>query len=99
MARYDVFARREGDGYLLDVQADLLESLTTRIVVPLLPILSAPRPAARLNPVFSFSGSEMVMVTQFISAVPIAIFGARIGNLAAEHDAIIAALDMALQGF
>ena len=81
------------------MQADLLESLTTRIVVPLLPVLDAPHPAARLNPIFHFSGIEVVMVTQFISAVPIAFFGAKIGNLAAEHDAIIAALDMALQGF
>ncbi|TJV52731.1 MAG: plasmid maintenance protein CcdB, partial [Mesorhizobium sp.] len=32
----------EGDGYLLDVQADLLEGLSTRIVIPLMPPNMAP---------------------------------------------------------
>ncbi|MBS1183360.1 MAG: plasmid maintenance protein CcdB, partial [Proteobacteria bacterium] len=37
MARFDVFPNPGGSGYLLDVQADLLDGLNTRIVVPLLP--------------------------------------------------------------
>ncbi|MGX9573154.1 CcdB family protein [Mesorhizobium sp. f-mel] len=37
MARYDFYRRAEGDGYLLDVQADLLKSLNTRVVIPLMP--------------------------------------------------------------
>lgn len=50
MARLDVNARRNGGmGYLLDVRADLLSGLNTRLVVPLLPEVHAPAPAARLN--------------------------------------------------
>ena len=50
MARFDVHANPSGPGYLLDCQADLLSHLTTRFVVPLLPLDAAPKPAARLNP-------------------------------------------------
>lgn len=34
MARFDVYKNAGGSGYLLDVQADLLNHLNTRIVVP-----------------------------------------------------------------
>ena len=47
MARFDVYARPAGAGYVLDVQADILNGLNTRIVVPLLPLSEAPIPAKR----------------------------------------------------
>ena len=37
MARFDVYRNSAGEGFLLDVQADLLSYLNTRVVVPLLP--------------------------------------------------------------
>jgi toxin CcdB len=47
MGRFDVYATpgQDGTGYVLDVQADLLQDLTTRVVVPLLPTEAAPKPA------------------------------------------------------
>lgn len=53
MARFDVYRNPEGDGYLVDLQADLLDHLNTRIVAPLLPVDRAPKPAATLNPVLN----------------------------------------------
>ncbi|WP_196795971.1 CcdB family protein, partial [Komagataeibacter europaeus] len=53
MARFDVY-RLTGRGearFVLDVQADLLDAIGTRVVVPLLPQGTAPKPAKRLNPV------------------------------------------------
>ena len=50
MARFDLYHNPDG-GYLLDVQTDLLNHLNTRMVVPLLPMQTAPKPAATLNPV------------------------------------------------
>ena len=61
MARFDTY--RFADGYLLDVQADLLDGLNTRMAVPLMPLETAPKPAERLNPLFTIEGSEYVMVT------------------------------------
>ena len=51
MARFDFYVNSEG-GYLLDVQANLMSELNTRVVIPLMPRASAPKPAERLNPVF-----------------------------------------------
>ena len=99
MARLDVHARRDGGpGYLLDVQADLLDGLSSRFVVPLLPIELAPRPAQRLNPVFAVGGEEVVMVTQFASAVARRELGVVVARLQDQHDAVIAALDVLLTG-
>lgn len=41
MARFEVFANPGGAGYVLDVQADVLNGSNTRIVVPLLPLAQA----------------------------------------------------------
>ena len=99
MAKYDVFLNPAGPGYLLDVQADLLEMLNTRVVVPLMPRVDAPKPATRLNPVFEIEGSEVVMVTQFLASVPRSILNGRVGRLHEEADQITAALDMLTLGF
>ncbi len=99
MARYDVHAYPSGGGFLLDVQSDLLDDLNTRVVVPLLPRETAPRPARKLNPVFDIGGQEFIMVTQFLSAVAQNDMGPKVHNL--EHCAfeIATALDMVFQGF
>jgi toxin CcdB len=99
MAKYDVFSNPDGAGYLLDVQADLLEGLNSRIVVPLFPLNSAPQPAHTLNPVFDINGVEMVMVTQFLAAAPISILESPVANLADRFSEITAALDFLFQGY
>ena len=99
MARFDIFENEAGAGYLLDVQSDLLSGLNTRVVVPLLPKSSAPIPAQRLNPEFSVEGQELIMTTQFMSAVPEAELRSGVGNLAEQQDKISAALDMLFLGF
>ena len=99
MARFDVYARPGGAGYVLDVQADILSGLNTRIVVPLLPLSGAPEPAKRLNPVFEIGSEPHVMVTQFLAAVPRALLRSPVSNLADQDSEIMAALDMVLVGF
>ncbi|MFT0531418.1 CcdB family protein [Castellaniella hirudinis] len=54
MGRYDVYPNPSDSGYLLDVQADILQPLNTRVVIPLLPLNKAPTPAKILNPIFDF---------------------------------------------
>ncbi|MDX8457068.1 CcdB family protein [Mesorhizobium sp. VK9D] len=99
MARYDFYRSAGGDGYLLDIQSDLLEHLDTKVVVPLLPQKMAPLPAGRLNPIFRIDGEDHVMVTQFMSALTASELRAAEGSLARHHDDIVAALDMLFQGF
>ncbi|WP_170416061.1 CcdB family protein [Ruegeria atlantica] len=99
MPKYDVFPNPSGAGFLLDVQTDLLSDLNTRVVVPLLPKSRAPKPAARLNPVFNIDGEPVVMVTQFMAAVPVGILKSQVSNLGDDFDRITVAVDMLMQGF
>lgn len=99
MSKYDVYSDPGGKGYLVDVQADLLDSLNTRMVVPLLPRGEAPIPAAHLNPIFEVEGQEVVMVTQFMAAVPVSILKNPVGHLDEAFEQITRATDMLLQGF
>lgn len=99
MARFAVYAEPEGDGYLLDVQADALYGLNTRIVVPLLPSQRAPLPARTLNPVFRIDKVDYVMVTQFMAAVSARILQHSPFSLSHRRDEITAAIDLLLQGF
>lgn len=99
MARYDIAGNPAGRGYLLDVQSGLLDGLNTRVVVPLLPLVDAPSPAERLNPVFEIDGGSFVMATQFLAAVPASLMAAPIANASERSNEITNALDMLFQGF
>lgn len=99
MARFDVYANPGGAGYVLEVQADVLDSLSTCIVVPLMAVADAPVPAKRLNPVFEITAVPHVMVTQFMAAIPRALLRNPVTNLAGHDSEIMAALDMVLVGF
>ena len=98
MAKFDVFRRRSGAGYLLDCQADLLSQLNTRFVVPLLPAREAPKPATRLNPVFELEGKPYVMMTQFAAAVRVNELGGTVASLRDRDIEIINALDVLTSG-
>ncbi len=97
MARFDLY--QDAGAWLLDVQADSLPYLQTRLVVPLYPIDDAPRPLiAVLNPTFRFGDVELAMLTQYAAAVPLRELTRAAGSLAAEEYAIGRALDMLLTG-
>jgi toxin CcdB len=98
MARFDVHVGARGKGYLLDCQADLLNHLETRVMVPLLPAAGLPA-ATRLNPVFEIEDASVVMSTQLIFAMPVGHLGRRVASLADEHPTIMNALDMLLTGY
>ena len=97
MARFDVYLGKRG--YVLDVQADLLQAISTRIVVPLLPIGRSLEAARQLNPTFEVDGRPLRMFTQLVAAIPKSEIGAFKASLAQDADAITRALDIALRGF
>lgn len=98
MAKFDVF--RTSEGWLaLDCQANSLGNLNTRLAVPLMPIADAPLPAARLNPRFAVDEGEVVMVTQFAAALPVAELRDHVCRLDQHEYEISNALDMLITGF
>lgn len=99
MPQFDVYRNVAEPGYLVVCQSDALAGLTTRLVVPLLPLDYAPIPSRRLNPVLRVGEEEVVMMTHFASAVPLRALGEGVGSLSHEHMTILNAFDMLLTGY
>jgi toxin CcdB len=98
MARFSVYPNPDAGSYLLDVQADIMRHLNTRVVVPLMPLGKAPKPATRLNPLFVVDDIEYSMVTQYMAAVPTSVLKREIMNVADRRDDIVNAIDLLMQG-
>ena len=99
MARFDIYKNHNGDGWLMDAQSDLLSGLNTRIAVPLLPKNHSPEPVQRLNPEFEVDGITVVLMTQFLAAIPASELKDHAGDLSRHSAEIISALDMLFTGF
>ena len=100
MPRLDVYLTPgRGSGYVVDVQASLLDELATRAVIPLLPIATTPPPIRELNPVFDIEGAPHVLLTQAIASVPARELRRPVASLAGERDAITRALDILFLGY
>lgn len=99
MTRYRVYPAPASKGYLIDVQAGALSHLNTRLVIPLLPLDVAPKPAKTLNPLFDIDGTTYSMVTQFMAAMPVTALRDAIFSVENRRDDIVAATDLLLQGF
>jgi toxin CcdB len=86
--------------FLLDIQSDLLEVLSTRVVVPLEPATAAARARSMqtLTPILKFEGKEYQMLTPQVAGIPARELGAVAGDLTSERDKIIAAVDFLLSG-
>ena len=99
MARFSVYKNTDSTGYLLDIQSDILSGLNTRAVVPLVHINNAPKRPTYLNPVFEINDEHLVMLTQFVAAIPESELTERVTDLNDFHSEILAALDMLFTGF
>lgn len=99
MARFAVYDATGVDGYLLDAQSDMLDHLSTRMVIPLMPLDLAPPRLARLNPTFEIRDVTHSLVTEYMAAVPRGYLRTYVADLSAEADQITAAVDFLMQGF
>jgi toxin CcdB len=103
MAQFDVYLNPNADTrdaipYLLDVQADLLDMLSTRVVVPLVLAEEMKLAAKHLNPQFRIKGVTVVMSTAELAGVPVRALGDKVTSLKSKRDEIIAALDLLFTG-
>lgn len=100
MARFDVYAFSGGVKFVVDVQADLLAHLGTRIVVPLrLTPKNRASLISRLNPVFQLDGIDYYLSATELAAVPTALLKAKKTSLENHRHKVIDALDFLMQGF
>lgn len=100
MARFDVHKIDGPLSLVIDVQADLLAGLHTRVVVPLSPVTKASAEAMpRLRPRVRILAQEYVLSTPELAALPTSELGERVANLEDQRDIIVDPVDFLLQGF
>ena len=104
MARFDVYPtpmaeERRHTPFWLDVQADHLETLGSRIIVPLRRVLASVPIKQRLNPDFDIDGTRVFADTANIGAFPLALLRRPVTNLRHERMAIQDALDFLFTGY
>lgn len=99
MARFDVYANPGGSGFLVDVQADLMSHLNSRLVIPLVHSGIAPTPMKVLNPIFPIEDASYLMLTQQMAAVSVQMLKRPVLNVNDRRDEVVAAIDLLLQGF
>jgi toxin CcdB len=103
MAQFDVYANtnpatRKNIPYLLDVQADLLDALATRVVVPLVLAEHMGVGISQLNPHFKIKGLAVVLSTAELAGVSSRMLGEKVVSVKSRRDEIIAALDLLFTG-
>lgn len=104
MAQFDVYENTDSEScslfpYLLDVQAEMLENLPTRVVVPLLNSTLISKPIPVLNPVFEIQYIKVIMSTPQLVGVHVSVLGTRVCSAKDKRDVIIAALDLLFTGY
>lgn len=98
MARYDVYAHpdatlRKITPFLLDVQNDYINTLESRVVIPMRPAALYPHPMRDLNPVFEVGGKAVVLDTAALAAFPARELKKRVAGLQDQSELIVAAID------
>jgi toxin CcdB len=103
MSQFDIYRNnnlslREFVPFLMDVQADVLSGLSTRMVAPLEILKAGAAPVERLTPVFEVEGHRVVLLPMEMAGISIERLGPPITNLACHRDRIFGAIDFFLHG-
>jgi toxin CcdB len=101
MAQFDIYTNNNTDStaefpYLLDIQADILSGLDTRVVIPLRENVKA---IQHLTPELILGSTSYTLLTQELAGVHKSALGEKCGSLKERRNEIIAALDFMVSGF
>ncbi len=85
--------------YFVDVQSEMLDTLNTRLVIPLTPVEMLEKKApTHLCPVIHIDEGDFVILTHQMASVPTKILCEPVNNLSTFRDEIIAAIDFLITG-
>lgn len=104
MAQFDVYenpneSTKKSVPYLLDLQADLLNALATRVVAPLVSSSAMGKPIEHLNPAFKIKRKTVYLSAAELAGISVRALGGKVGSLKDQRHSIIAALDFLFTGF
>ncbi|MBV1775675.1 CcdB family protein [Burkholderiaceae bacterium DAT-1] len=102
MAQFDVYtndnvATRSHIPYLVDIQSDLLESLATRVVIPLVRQTDV-KSVKTLMPIVALDGQHYVLLTPQLAGVQSRILKQRVGSMSEYRGEIVKAMDLLVTG-
>ena len=98
MPQFDIHRLKNGRGFVLDCQADILDNLPTRFVVPMVEAGPVPELALRFSPGFVVAGEKMRMATNIAATVARTELGEVVASLAEESHRVIGAIDVLITG-
>jgi toxin CcdB len=85
--------------YFVDVQSEMLDTLNTRLVIPLTPIDMLDKKApSHLCPVIHIDEGDFVILTHQMASVPTKILDEPVNELSIFRNEIIAAIDFLITG-
>ncbi len=98
MSQFDFYKNPNADSrkwapYLVDLQHELLGSLGTRIMAPLVIADPSDSMMRRLNPLISVGGQTYFLSITEMASVPTKELSAPLGNLSEYRDELMAAVD------
>lgn len=85
--------------FLVDVQADLLSELSSRVVIPLAKAPKLTRnPIGRLTPLIKIDGEQYILLTPQLAGIRSTELGPVVANLVEQRQIIVAAIDLLITG-
>jgi toxin CcdB len=99
MAQFDVYrSLSPAAAYVIDLQDEVVDDLATRVVAPLVAMDDVPHRMKIINPVLRIDGTEYVLMTHLLAAIPVSFLQNRIFSASGQRDEIIASVDFLVTG-
>jgi len=103
MPQYDVFTNpsrsaAEGIPYVVVIQSDLLNALSTRMTMPLALFDKAAKVPTSLCPVIMVKGKPLHALAHYAAPLPAKVLRRPVDNVAAQASALVSAMDAVLSG-
>ena len=104
MAQYDVYANpsasaASGIPYVVVVQSDLLDALSTRLTVPLAAQEGSTKVPTALCPVITVKGQRLHALAHFAAPLPAKTLRRPVANVTTQASVLVSAIDAVLSGF
>jgi len=85
--------------YIVDVQSELLSDLETRLSIPLTASTEiVGKPIRNLNPTVVIGKDVYVVLTQQMAAIPRAVLGEELKDVAIDRSQILSSIDFLITG-
>lgn len=104
MEQFDLYVNTDHDTnkiypYFVDIQNALLDTLNSRVVIPLTPVRKSDKTYPKnLCPIIEIQNKKFALLTHQLTSVSVNFLKEKETSLAADRDDIVAAIDFLVTG-